>query len=431
MQIAVHVSPTTEPARPGFAKLLLNFIARRLQTGDPAATVDRLFSSQHVKDLQLIVAVAFTALVLVLLVGLPSFVGNELVSPAPTSVQLVVEDKPVSAVPSSVPMVVEKKPESAAPSSGWAISLLRAVAAGTAKFFVFFVPVVGVVGAVIAWAYQSGSARLGVIDLFACEISTLCRVATVVDTARRYAGKFDQPPTAAADTAGPRLPPHHFASQENYFPVFESNTRDLQTLEARVVINITEFYTYMKAFRDYLRTLAEITPQSDKLNSSPSESLLQSWHEAVVNVVFMLFLGLESARHAIADLVEFQPEKAERTIVILISELEAYRFLRSRFTNEQDVRYQRLNLRESNYRRLVPKLISSVETSRAEEEKLIELETEWDHPPPASKWEPAVRLLPELKTRYQACADLWDPPRPPHELAGTTQTLVERPRRRA
>ena len=42
-----------------------------------------------------------------------------------------------------------------------------------------FVPVVGVVGAVIAWAYQSGSARLGVIDLFACEISTLCRVATV------------------------------------------------------------------------------------------------------------------------------------------------------------------------------------------------------------------------------------------------------------
>ena len=144
----------------------------------------------------------------------------------------------------------------------------------------------------------------------------------------------------------------------------------------------------------------------------------------------MLFLGLESARHAIADLVEFQPEKAERTIVILISELEAYRFLRSRFTNEQDVRYQRLNLRESNYRRLVPKLISSVEASRAEE-KLIELETEWDHPPQTSKWEPAVRLLPELKTRYQACADLWDPPRQPHESAGTTQTLVERPRRRA
>jgi hypothetical protein len=50
------------------------------------------------------------------------------------------------------------------------------------------------------------------------------------------------------------------------------------------------------------------------------------WHQAARNVVYMLFLGLESARRAIADLVEFEPERAERTIVILISELEAYRF---------------------------------------------------------------------------------------------------------
>ena len=269
------------------------------------------------------------ASLLVLIVGLPFYVGNELVSPAPSSVQLVVEDKPVECGPQARFRWLSRKSRRVQRQARVGRShLLRAVAAGTAKFFVFFVPVVGVVGAVIAWAYQSGSARLGVIDLFACEISTLCRVATVVDTARRYGGKFDQPPTAAADTAGPRLPPHHFASQENYFPVFESNTRDLQTLEARVVVNITEFYTYMKAFRDYLRKLDEITPQSGKLNSSSSEGFLQSWHEAVVNVVFMLFLGLESGRHAIADLVEFQPEKAERTIVILISELEAFRFLR-------------------------------------------------------------------------------------------------------
>jgi len=396
VQTAVSVSPTSVPDRPGVVSLLLK-IGRHLQTGDPAATIDRLFNSKHVKDLQLIVAVALAILALVFAFGLPSFVGNELVNPAPNTVSLL-------------------------------HALPAAMVAGISKFIVFFVPVVGVVGAVIAWAYQSGSARLGVIDLFACEISTLCRVATVVDTARRYAGKFDQPPTSAADTAGAHQPPHHFASQENYFPVFESNTRDLQTLEARVVINITEFYTYMKAFRDYLRTLAEITPQPDELDPS-SESLLR-WHEAVVNVVFMLFLGLESGRHAIADLVEFQPEKAERTIVILISELEAYRFLRSWFTNSEDVRYQRLNLRESDYQRLVPKLISSVEINRAQE-KLIELETEWDRPSQASKWEPAVRLLPELKTRYEACADLWGPPRQPHVSAETTRTLVHRPRRRA
>ena len=53
--------------------------------------------------------------------------------------------------------------------------------------------------------------------------------------------------------------------------------------------------------------------------------------------------------------------------------MEAYRFLRSWFTNSEDVRYQRLNLRESDYQRLVPKLISSVEINRAQE-KLIELE---------------------------------------------------------
>ena len=79
MQNAAQVSPTSEPERPGVVKLLLNLIARRLQTGDPAATVDRLFSSQHVRDLQLIVAVAFTAVVLVLVLGLPLVVENELV----------------------------------------------------------------------------------------------------------------------------------------------------------------------------------------------------------------------------------------------------------------------------------------------------------------------------------------------------------------
>ena len=65
MQNAAHLSPTSQPDWSRVVKPLLNFIerqlcsiARRLQTGDPAATVDRLFNSQHVKDLRLIVAVA-------------------------------------------------------------------------------------------------------------------------------------------------------------------------------------------------------------------------------------------------------------------------------------------------------------------------------------------------------------------------------------
>ena len=128
MQKAVSVSPTSEPDRPGVVRLLLK-IGRHLQTGDPAATIDRLFNSKHVKDLQLIVAVALAILALVFAFGLPSFVGNELVSPAPNTVSLL-------------------------------HALPAAMVAGISKFIVFFVPVVGVVGAVIAWAYQSGSARV-------------------------------------------------------------------------------------------------------------------------------------------------------------------------------------------------------------------------------------------------------------------------------
>ena len=52
-----------------------------------------------------------------------------------------------------------------------------------------------------------------------------------------------------------------FTSAENYFPVFEGNTRDLQSLEARVVINITSFYTYMKTVRDLMRTAAALKPE--------------------------------------------------------------------------------------------------------------------------------------------------------------------------
>ena len=38
-----------------------------------------------------------------------------------------------------------------------------------------------------------------------------------------------------------------FVSQEEYFPIFEHNSSDLESLEALVVQSITEYYTYMKA----------------------------------------------------------------------------------------------------------------------------------------------------------------------------------------
>jgi len=64
------------------------------------------------------------------------------------------------------------------------------------------------------------------------------------------------------------------------------------------------------------------------------------WREAARNVIYMIFLGLESARNAVTNLVEFEPDKAERRIVILISELDASRFLRSQFVDESDIGHQ-------------------------------------------------------------------------------------------
>lgn len=151
-----------------------------------------------------------------------------------------------------------------------------------------------------------------------------------------------------------------------------------------------------------MRTLAEIRQQPAR-SDEPSNNIpaADSWHEAARNIIYMLFLAFESARHAIADLVEFEPERAERTIVILLSELEAYQFLSTQFPNEQEVHHERLILRRSEYQELVPTLCHAVEAGRASEK---DSETAM----PASgrsgtlQWEPACRLLPELRRRYEA-----------------------------
>lgn len=104
-------------------------------------------------------------------------------------------------------------------------------------------------------------------------------------------------------------PTRHFTSEENYFPVFENNTRDLQALEARVVVNITAFYSYMKAVRDSTRALMDISASSSQPEPRPdAASTATPVQEAARNVIYMMFLGLESARKAIRYLVEFEPE---------------------------------------------------------------------------------------------------------------------------
>ena len=193
------------------------------------------------------------------------------------------------------------------------------------------------------------SARLGVVDLFACEIATLCRVGAVVDMVQRYVDLFETGPRAVPHAIDGDAPTDasRFNSQESYFPVFDTSVKDLQALEADVVKHVTAFYTYMKVMRDTLRKLADIRPAADG-------GRCDDWHRAICSVVYMQFLALESARLAIRDLVEFEPTQAEDMITILLSELLAYGFLREHFHG--DIRQRRLEARDESYRRDIPAL---------------------------------------------------------------------------
>ena len=102
----------------------------------------------------------------------------------------------------------------------------------------------------------------------------------------------------------------------------------------------------------------------------------------------MMFLGLESARKAIGKLIEFEPDQAESEIVILISELEAYRFLCDQFVDRSDIRYQRLQLREAEYQEVMQRLRGVINAEAGGRAK--------------KSWEPALRLVPELERRYEA-----------------------------
>lgn len=248
--------------------------------------------------------------------------------------------------------------------------------------------VIAVSGAIIAWAYRTAAQRLGVVDLFACEIGTLCRVGAVVDLAHvmieTYEKKATQqiacervrwePGKYASDGAiesafrllgcGPDRPASpqgtppkpaevkRFASEEDYFPVFNGNSHDLEILEADVVVNITAFYTYMKAMRDSQRRLAQLSAPPCRAEEA------QAWLETVLNSIYMVFLSFESAREAIDDLIEFQPLRAECNIAILLTEIVAYEFLLEKFGEKgvDDFRYKRLEMRRPEYKDLMQEL---------------------------------------------------------------------------
>lgn len=248
-------------------------------------------------------------------------------------------------------------------------------------------PAVGIAGLIISWAYKAASTRLGIIDLFGCEIGTLCRVGTIFDIGTRYVRAYEGGAGAKDDGAEKRDSFDKYTSEEDYFPIFDNNSSDLQLLEALVVCRITEFYTFMKAARDTQRRLATIpSPNAAAGAQTP-------WHAAMLDVVYMIFLGYEAGRNAIDHLVEFEPAAAENTIVIMITELTCYGLLLGKL--KDDPRYPRLQLRLEDYKKKTPMLYRKID-SHDENDKY---------------WRPARRLLPQLRERYEgALGETIEPP---------------------
>ena len=367
----------------------LKYLVGKLKTGDPAATTDRLFESKHVKDLRVATKWALGGLLVFFVIAFcVSWEAQKMQRYQTLLGQESSSGKGVPEQPIGEGAASRSAPLQKATSEKWLWI------GGLVGLLPYFASVGAALAAILAWAYRAGSTRLGVVDLFACEISTLCRVAAVLDVVHRLIERLERPaaPRKPGASAPPPTAARPFVSQEDYFPVFSSNNSDLEPLGARVVINITAFYTYMKALRDSMRALAAL-PQpgagDEQADNGP-------WQQTAGDVIYLWFLGLESARRSMQDLIEFEPEKAERTIVILISELEAYHFLCSRFTDSNDIHYGRIRLRAVDYHRIVPALIAQVAAGSMAEQ------------PVAGKspdWLPAQILLPELGRRYDAICE--------------------------
>ncbi|MGA2551518.1 MAG: hypothetical protein ABSF50_15305 [Burkholderiaceae bacterium] len=233
-----------------------------------------------------------------------------------------------------------------------------------ANFAISFGGLTGAAVTALTWAYQTGSNRIGVVDMYACEISTICRVCLVVDFARasvRLPDATKRPATAAlVDISPPPVPAARpdaflkFVSEEHYTPVYDNSLRELQALDAIVVTKVTEFYTYRKTMIDYLRRLAVENPGTPV------------WRQTAVEMIYMQFLMYESARKAVEQLVEFEASQAESLVNIYCSEIVLYRFLCDEYQDPDsrgrhasgDYHFARLSLREQDYRINIERLLA-------------------------------------------------------------------------
>lgn len=287
--------------------------------------------------------------------------------------------------------------------------------------------VLGALLAIFNWTYQAANRRLGTIDLFACEIGTICRVWLVIDFARRAVDTAPPPRPPEADAAAPPdakrgwlrsvlkldgaprpaaakavLRPIPFTTQDDYTPVYDGQLAELVPFDVEVVTAVTQFYTYRKTMVDYMRSRAAAAE-----DQAPN---------ITKNMLYMLFLSCEAGRKAIDQLVEFEPNKAESIINILCSEVEVYGYLLDAFATGNsrdtgDYRYERLCLRRAEYRTMIERLRRECDARAAERAQERAAAGE-DAPDPHRHWTRADVTLPELERRYRLLCQEYPRARP-------------------
>jgi hypothetical protein len=273
---------------------------------------------------------------------------------------------------------------------------------------------------VISIVYQIASKRLGVVDLFSSEITSLCRTYQVVNFApvlvhlyediKSLAAPAPADPTAWARTFGAtatRLA--GFKVGQSFTPVLDSSTADLANLDAVVVSQVSAFYTYRLSMIEYMARIADTqapTPQQLRDDALVGHDYLQRVDYLLFQVIYMLFLSLESGRKAVQELVEYEPNHAEATLNILIGELICRDFLIRQISaapppaTGEDVRLARLRARHPEYVRLCADLAVTVTTRYRKAETALHDA----HLPGADPGTTAARLRQAEKTR-----DLWKP----------------------
>ena len=228
------------------------------------------------------------------------------------------------------------------------LMVIAAISVGTALIIVAYagksggdhlpveltVALVGIALGAGGWAYQSANARFGVVDIFAAEIATICRVAAVAEFMptyiRRYVNNEPVPPVT---------------SKNNYLIVFDNNAKDLEVLDGEVVQFVAQFYLYMKVLQD---ALARGSDGSQGSNVSGGQNAL--------NTIYNGFLAFESARKAITVLVDDHNKREEYILTTLVSELPAYALLSVEFKEAHDLRSLRIAARFPGYRRMIKKI---------------------------------------------------------------------------